>query len=55
MVIPRTPPASVQIGDPNLGGDTWDNDVSADGRFVMVDDAEGGEAKPPTIHVVENW
>ena len=28
---------------------------SADGRFVTVDDAEDAEAKPPTIHVVENW
>ncbi len=23
------------------------NDASAGGRFVMVDDAEGAEAKPP--------
>ena len=30
-------------------------DVSADGRFVMVDTEESEEAKPPTIHVVENW
>ena len=30
-------------------------DVSADGRFVLVDTAESEEAKPPSIHVVENW
>ncbi len=30
-------------------------DVSADGRFVLVDTVESEEAKPPSIHVVENW
>ena len=30
-------------------------DVSADGRFVLVEDARGEDAKPPSIHVVENW
>ena len=30
-------------------------DVSADGRFVLVDTAASEEAKPPSIHVVENW
>ena len=30
-------------------------DVSGDGRFVLVDTAESEEAKPPSIHVVENW
>ena len=30
-------------------------DVSADGRFVLVDTAESEEDKPPSIQVVENW
>ena len=30
-------------------------DVSAHGRFVLVDEAESEEAIPPSIHVVENW
>jgi len=30
-------------------------DVSADGRFVLVDSAESPESKPAAIHVVENW
>jgi hypothetical protein len=30
-------------------------DVSADGRFVLMDSALGEDAKPPSIHVVENW
>ena len=30
-------------------------DVSTDGRFVLVDTVESEEAKPPSIHVVENW
>ena len=43
-----------------LGGGTSSTlDVSADGqRFVVVEDLEneeGEEAKPPSIHIVENW
>ena len=30
-------------------------DVSLDGRFVLVDDAESAEPSALTIHVVENW
>jgi len=30
-------------------------DVSADGRFVLVEDERGEDAKPPSIHVVQNW
>ncbi len=41
------------------GGGSSTYDVSADGqRFVVVEDVEseeGEEAKPPAIHVVENW
>ena len=30
-------------------------DVSSDGRFVLVEDAGGEEARPPSIRVVLNW
>ena len=45
---------------PGLGGGLSSTyDVSADGqRFVVVEDVgseEGEEAKPPSIHVVQNW
>jgi len=30
-------------------------DVSAGGRFVLVDSTQSAEAEPPSIHVVENW
>ena len=45
---------------PGLGrGGSSTYDVSADGqRFVLVEDVEseeGEQAKPPSIHIVENW
>ena len=45
---------------PGLGGISSSTyDVSADGqRFVVVEDLEadeGEQAKPPSIHIVENW
>ena len=45
---------------PGLGGGISSTyDVSADGqRFVVVEDVEseeGEQAKPPSIHIVENW
>jgi hypothetical protein len=32
-------------------------DVSADGRFVLVDSAEieSADEEPPSIQVIENW
>ena len=42
-----------------LRGASSTYDVSPDGqRFVVVEDVEseeGKEAKPPSIHIVENW
>ena len=36
--------------------DRREYDVSADGqRFVLVEPVEDDEAKPPAIHIVENW
>ena len=35
---------------------TWPYDVAADGqRFVLVEPVENDEAKPPAIHIVQNW
>ena len=45
------------FSDPHLsaGRNSVSYDVSADGRFVLVDSADSAEAEPPSIHVVENW
>ena len=44
---------------PGLRGSSSTFDVSADGqRFVVVEsleNEEGEAAKPPSIHVVQNW
>ena len=38
------------------GGDRQVNyDVSADGRFVLVDGEDSAEREPPSIHFVANW
>ena len=50
--------ATPLFSGPHLSADgvcAMSYDVSADGRFVLVDDAESEEAKPPSIHVVQNW
>ena len=42
---------------PLLGRSTWDYDVSADGRFVIVDFVQPEEmlTHTPSIHIIENW
>ena len=50
--------ATPLFSDPHLAAGAFmpvSYDVSADGRFVLEEDAESEEAKPPSIHVVENW
>ena len=46
--------APIQVAG-ELSGGARTYDVSADGRFVLLDTAASEEAKPPSIHVVENW
>ena len=45
------------FADPSLGGPTWDYDVSADGRVVLVEDVlpEDELTRKPAIHIIENW
>jgi len=45
------------FSDPHLAANSYQvsYDISADGRFVLVDSVESAEAEPPSIHVVENW
>ncbi len=46
------------FSDPHLSASSFARvtyDVSADGRFVLMDSAESADAEPPSIHVVENW
>jgi DNA-binding winged helix-turn-helix (wHTH) protein/Tol biopolymer transport system component len=45
------------FSDRNLSDIMWTYDVSADGRFVMVDDVpdEITPQRNPAIHVTENW
>jgi Tol biopolymer transport system component/predicted Ser/Thr protein kinase len=46
------------FSDPRLAVGSADQvsyDVSADGRFVLVDAAETAESQPPSIRIVENW
>ncbi len=45
------------FSDPKLPGGGWSYDVSADGRFVMVEDVVDDDAarRKPAIHITENW
>ena len=53
----RIGPSEHLFSDPNLSGFAWNYDVSAHGRFVMVervaDDSQ--EQRKPAIHITENW
>ena len=53
----RIGPSERLFSDPNLSGFAWNYDVSAHGRFVMVervaDDSQ--EQRKPAIHITENW
>jgi len=53
----RIGPPQRLFSDPSLVRPTWEYDVSADGRFVMIEDVEdeSGEQRKPAIHVTENW
>ena len=54
----RIGPAERLFSDPKLTYDHgWSYDVSADGRFVMIEDVEdeSGEPRKPAIHITENW
>jgi len=54
-----TPTSTTQLfSDPRLAVGSSDQvsyDVSADGRFVLVDGTETAESQPPSIRIVENW
>ena len=39
------------FSDPHLAAFNATNDVSSDGRFVMLEDAESKETRPPKIQV----
>lgn len=43
--------------DPSLAGMRWTHDVSADGRFVVIEDVvvAGDELRKPAIRVTMNW
>ena len=45
------------FADPSFFGTAWDYDVSADGRFVTVEDVipEGETRHKPSIHITQNW
>ena len=45
------------FSDANLADGSWTYDVSADGRFVMVEDVAADEAtqRKRAIHITENW
>ena len=53
----RIGPSERLFSDPKLSGFAWDYDVSADGRFVMVEDVadESQEQRKPAIRITENW
>ena len=41
---------------PGLRGQIRRYDVSADGqRFVVTEDVEDENAKPPAVHIIQNW
>ena len=53
----RIGPSKRLFSDPNLSGFAWNYDVSAGGRFVMVERVadESQEQRKPAIHITENW
>ncbi len=64
MAVRITTPPEIEVGrverlfsDPNLRSVIWSYDVSADGRFVTVEDVSvESESQPDaSIHVIENW
>ena len=65
MAVPVTTAPAFEVGvttplfsDPYLRVENSHQvsyDVSADGRFVLVDGDDSGDREPPSIHVVQNW
>ncbi len=54
----RVGPSERLFSDPKLVYDHgWTYDISADGRFVMIEDVadESQEQRKPAIHITENW
>ena len=53
----RIGPSERLFSDPKLFLHGWNYDVSADGRFVMIEEVadESQEQRKPAIHITENW
>ncbi len=53
----RIGPSERLFSDPKLFLHGWNYDVSADGRFVIIEEVadESQEQRKPAIHITENW